>query len=119
MIVGVRSFLALGLITGIFNMIPYFGPILGAIPAVLTALTQSPLTALFTAAALLAVQQLDSIFISPHIMGALTGLHPGTVLLAITLGSSLAGISGMLLAIPSALAIRAVFRVLAVQKAAI
>ncbi len=111
MLVGVRSFLALGLIVGIFNMIPYFGPLLGAIPAVIMALTQSLSTALFAALALFAVQQIDSMIISPRVMGALTGLHPGSVLLAITLGSSFAGVLGMLLAIPVTLAIRAVSRV--------
>ncbi|MBQ2957787.1 MAG: AI-2E family transporter [Clostridia bacterium] len=119
MLAGVRSFLALGLIVGLFNMIPYFGPLLGAVPAVLMALSQGLPTALLAAFSLFAVQQLDSIFISPRIMGALTGLHPGTVLLAITLGSSLSGILGMLLAIPSALAVRAIFRVLAARKAAV
>ena len=111
MLSGVKSFLALGLIVGIFNMIPYFGPLLGSIPAVLMALTQGFGTALLAALSLFAVQQLDSMFISPRIMGALTGLHPGTVLLAITLGSSFSGIAGMLLAIPFALAVRAVSRV--------
>lgn len=117
MLAGVRSFLALGLIVGLFNMIPYFGPLLGAIPAVLMALTQGIGTALLAAAALFAVQQLDSMFISPRIMGAMTGLHPGVVLLAITLGSSLGGVGGMLLAIPAVLAIRAVYRVRNTQEA--
>ena len=111
MLAGVRSFLALGLIVGIFNMIPYFGPLLGAIPAVLMALTQGVGTALLAALALLTVQQLDGMVISPRIMGALTGLHPGSVLLAIALGSSLSGVTGMLLAIPLALTIRAACRV--------
>ncbi len=111
MLSGVHSFLALGLIVAIFNMIPYFGPLLGAIPAVLMALTQGVWTALTAALALFAVQQIDGLIISPRVMGALTGLHPGTVLLAITLGSSLLGLTGMLLAIPAALAIRAVSRV--------
>lgn len=111
LISGVHAFLALGLIVGIFNMIPYFGPILGAIPAVLMALTQSPGHALAAGLSLLAVQQLDSLFISPRVMGALTGLHPAAVLLAITLGSSFSGIAGMLLAIPFLLTVRAVSRV--------
>lgn len=111
MLAGVRSFLALGLIVGIFNMIPYFGPLLGAIPAVLMALTQGVGTALLAAAALFTVQQLDGMIISPRIMGALTGLHPGVVLLTITLGSSLWGVAGMLLAIPFALTVRAISRV--------
>ena len=111
MLAGVRSFLALGLIIGVFNMIPYFGPILGAIPAILMALAQGLNTALFAALALFAVQQLDGMVISPRIMGSATGLHPGTVLLAITLGSSISGVTGMLLAIPAALAVRAVSRI--------
>ncbi len=111
MLAGVRSSLALGLIVGIFNMIPYFGPLLGAIPAVIMALSQSISTALFAALALFAVQQIDSMIVSPRVMGALTGLHPGSVLLAITIGSSFAGILGMLLAIPFTLAIRAISRV--------
>lgn len=111
MLAGVRGFLPLGLLVGVFNMIPYFGPILGAIPAVLMALTQSVTTALFAVLALFAVQQLDGMVISPRIMGAMTGLHPCTVLLAITLGGSLSGVFGMLLAIPAALAVRAASRV--------
>ncbi len=116
MLCGVHSFLALGLIIGIFNMIPYFGPLLGAVPAVLMALTQGVGTALLAALALFTVQQLDGILISPRIMGAMTGLHPGVVLLAITLGSSLWGVTGMLLAIPLALTVRAVSRVLMARK---
>lgn len=115
LLAGVRSFLALGLIVGLFNMIPYFGPILGAIPAVLIALAQGPVTALFASLALFAVQQIDNLIISPRIMGSMTGLHPALVLLAITLGSSMMGIAGMLLAIPVALAIRAVSRIWAVR----
>lgn len=118
-LVGVKSFLALGLIVGIFNMIPYFGPILGAVPAVLTALSQGFSTALLSALALLTVQQIDSFFISPRVMGSLTGLHPGTVLLSITVGSSFAGIGGMLLAIPFLLTVRAVSRVWLTRNAVI
>jgi len=108
---GVKSFLALGMIGGLFNMIPYFGPILGAVPSILIALAQGPLTALFAGIGLFVVQQLDGLIISPRIMGALTGLHPGIVLLSITLGSSFAGVAGMLLAIPATLAVRAIVRV--------
>ncbi len=116
MLSGVRAWLPLGMIVGLFNLIPYFGPILGAIPAVLTALAQSPLTALFAAIGLFAVQQIDSLIISPRIMGAMTGLHPATVLLSITLGGSFAGVAGMLLAIPVLLAGRAFWRVRMIGK---
>jgi len=111
MLAGVHSFLPLGLIVGVFNMIPYFGPLLGAIPVLIMALTQGIGTVLLAALTLFTVQQLDSMVISPRIMGALTGLHPGSVLLAITMGSSIGGIAGMLMAIPLTLAVRSIIRV--------
>lgn len=108
---GVPSALVLGGFVGILNMIPYFGPVLGGIPAVLIALSVGWRTALFAAAALWLVQQLDSTFISPRILGSLTGLSPGIVLMAIFIGSHFSGIVGMLLALPLVMAIRTVFRV--------
>ena len=110
MLAGVRAFLALGLIMAVFNMIPYFGPLLGAIPAVLMALTQGVDTAALAALALFIVQQLDGMVVAPRVMGSLTGLHPAAVLVAITLGGSLSGVLGMLLAIPFLLAARAASR---------
>ena len=111
MLLGMPGFLVLGLIVGVFNMIPYFGPVLGGIPVVLMALTQSGLRqALFAAALLFGVQQIDNLLISPRIMGSATGLHPAVVLIAITLGGSLGGLPGMLFAIPCVLIARAVLR---------
>ena len=66
--------------------------------------------ALFTAALLFGVQQVDNLLISPRIMGSVTGLHPAVVLLAITLGGSLSGLGGMLLAIPCVLVARSLLR---------
>ena len=110
-LIGLRSALVLGVIVGVLNMIPYFGPVLGGIPAVLMALTQGGLRqALFTAALLFGVQQVDNLLISPRIMGSVTGLHPAVVLLAITLGGSLSGLGGMLLAIPCVLVARSLLR---------
>ena len=111
MVIGLPGFLVLGLIVGVMNMIPYFGPVLGGIPAVLMALTQGGLRqALFTAALLFGVQQVDNLLISPRLMGSVTGLHPAVVLLAITLGGSLSGLGGMLLAIPCVLVARSLLR---------
>ena len=110
-LVGVKSALVLGILVGVLNMIPYFGPVLGGIPAVLMALGDGLQTALMAAAVLWLVQQLDGALISPRILGNLTGLSPATVLLAIFLGSSVAGILGMLLALPLLMTFRTVFRV--------
>lgn len=108
---GVRSALVLGIVVGILNMIPYFGPILGGIPAVLMALSSGFQTAIAAVAVLWLVQQIDGALISPRIMSGLTGLSPASVLLAIFIGSGVGGILGMLLALPALMAVRTVYRV--------
>jgi len=110
-LVGVRSALVLGIIIGILNMIPYFGPVIGAVPAVLMALSSGWTTAASAIIALWLVQQIDGTLISPRVMGSLSGLSPATVLLAIFIGSGLGGIVGMLLAMPVIMAYRTVFRI--------
>ena len=109
-ITGTRSALALGLIIGIFNMIPYFGPYIGALPAVLIALGDGPQRAAITALALALVQQLDGAWISPRVMGSLTGFSPALVLVGIYAGAQLGGIAGMLFALPVMMAFRTLFR---------
>ena len=107
---GVKAFLALGAIVGLFNLIPYFGPLLGGVPAVLMALPSGARTVLMTLVALAVVQQADNMIISPRVMSAATGLHPALVLAAITVGGSLSGVAGMLFSVPALLAARCVAR---------
>ncbi len=111
LIIGVPGWPLLGLIVGIFNVIPYFGPILGGIPAVLMAFGISWQRALITIGMLFLVQQIDGLVISPRIMGSVTGFSPGAVLLALYFGSRLGGIGGLLLAVPALTAIRTLYRV--------
>ena len=108
---GVRSALALGLLTGIFNLIPYLGPVLGAVPTMIAALTSGWQTALFAAIVLIIVQQLDGMLISPRVMGTLTGLSPAVVLVAVFAGGCALGVAGMLLALPVLMIIRTCVRV--------
>ena len=115
MIVGVRSALVLGPLIGLLNMIPYFGPFIGGVPAVLIALGDGWQKAALTVLALTVVQQLDGSWISPRIMGSLTGFSPALVLVGIYAGARLGGIAGMLLAMPVMMATRTLFRVF-VQK---
>lgn len=114
-IVGVRSALVLGLLVGLLNMIPYFGPFIGGMPAVLFALTESWQKAALTVVALTVVQQLDGSWISPRVMGSLTGFSPALVLVGIYGGARLGGVAGMLLALPVMMTSRTLFRVF-VQK---
>lgn len=91
----------LGVVAGITNIIPYFGPVIGGIPAVGLALAKSPLLALETAAALFGVQQLDNLLITPRIVGNRVGLHPLAVIFSLLAGAELFGVVGMLLAVPA------------------
>lgn len=97
---GVKYPLALGMIGGVSNIIPYFGPYLGAIPALAIALTDSPLRMLFALIVFITVQQLDNSIISPKIIEGRLGLHPVATIFAVLVGGEFFGIIGMLVAVP-------------------
>lgn len=102
-IVGLDYAVLVGMTAGLGNIIPYFGPILGAILAVIVGLTSGiPIKALLALVALVVVQQLDSNIISPKIVGDSVGLHPVFVMLSIVIGGTLYGLLGMLIAVPIA-----------------
>jgi len=96
----------LGMIGGIFNIIPFFGPFLGAIPAVAVSLIESPMKALWTALVFTIIQQIDNSLISPKIIEGRLGLHPVTTILAVLVGGEFMGILGMLIAVPIAAIIK-------------
>ncbi|MHB8076180.1 AI-2E family transporter [Desulfosporosinus fructosivorans] len=108
-LVGMEYGLLIGLICGIFDLIPYFGPVIGAVPAILLALTHSPAMAIKVGLIILIVQQLEGSIISPKLMGDSVGLHPLWVVFALLAGGELVGFWGMLLAVPVAAVIRVVF----------
>ena len=93
------------------NLVPYFGPILGGIPAVIMALSAGWSRALATILLLFAVQQIDGMIISPAVMGSATRFSPALVLVFLTLGGSLGGMMGMLLTLPVLIIVRGCFRV--------
>jgi predicted PurR-regulated permease PerM len=98
-----------GLIAGVFNLVPLIGPFIGAIPAVILGLLSGhAIRALWGALVLLLVQQIDNHIISPNVMGRTVKLHPITVMLALLAAGSMFGIFGMLLVIPAIAAIKAV-----------
>ena len=116
LIVGLPAWLALGLIMGFCELIPYVGPILGAIPIALFALPISLSTCFWSLMVAFAVQQLEGTLISPRVMGGATGLHPAWVLLLLTFGGVAGGLKGMVLTLPIFLALRACLRVLTETK---
>lgn len=112
LIVGLPAWLALGLIMGFCELIPYVGPIIGAIPIALFALPTSLSTCFWSLMVAFLVQQIEGTLISPRVMGGATGLHPAWVLLLLTFGGLAAGLKGMVLTLPIFLALRACLRVL-------
>ncbi len=101
----------LGAFAGLMEFIPYFGPFIGALPAVLFALLASGKKALWTAVLLLAIQEIENLYLTPRIIGDSVGLHPLSILLALLLGGELAGFWGFLFGVPVAavLKVSAVF----------
>lgn len=99
-IIGVPLATAIAFIAAVFNLVPYLGPVIGAIPAVLLALTVSPLTALLAVGVFILANQLEGNLLSPMILSRSTNLHPVTVLLAIMAGLGMYGLVGALLAVP-------------------
>ncbi|MBI2636795.1 MAG: AI-2E family transporter [Parcubacteria group bacterium] len=105
MALGVKYALVLALIAGITEVIPFLGPIIGAIPAVLLAFLQSPVLALLVVVLYLVIQQLEGNVIVPKVMQRAVGLNPIIVIVVILLGAKLAGILGAILSIPVAVAV--------------
>ena len=98
--------LPLAIIAGIFEIVPIIGPIISAIPAILIALTVSPLMAVFVIVLYIIIQQLEGHIIVPQLMKRAVGLNPLLVIIAITIGGRLLGIVGALLAVPIAVVIQ-------------
>lgn len=100
-VIGLDFAVLVGCFAGLANVIPYFGPIIGAIPAALIGLLSGGISqALLAVVLLLIIQQIDSNIIYPRVVGTSTGLHPVSILIAVTFGGYFWGILGMLLAVP-------------------
>lgn len=108
LILKVEFALLIGAIAGISNVIPYFGPIIGAIPGVAIALLDDPIKAVWVIVAFFIIQQIESAIIQPKIVGDSVGLHPVFVIISLLIGGELLGIAGLLFAVPIAASIRVV-----------
>jgi predicted PurR-regulated permease PerM len=121
-LVGLPYWAVVGLIAGLFNLVPLIGPFIGAVPALFIAFTAPsaangqliPLRpgwplALAAAVVLTLVQQIDSHFVSPHTVARNLKLHPLTVILSLLVGGALLGLWGMLIAIPVVATIKILF----------
>lgn len=109
-ILGIPFALPLAILAGLFEIIPYIGPILAAIPAVIIGLGMSPLMGLATAALYILIQQIENYVFVPKVMQKSAGVNPVITLLALAIGFKIAGIVGVLISIPVVIMIQVLLR---------
>lgn len=110
LLTGTPGWLMLGMLMGALELVPYIGPFIAGVPAVLLALQNGWSHALCTLLALLGVQQLEGAVLSPRLLGSATQLHPMAVLLLIPAGGILLGPPGMMAILPAVVALRGALR---------
>jgi predicted PurR-regulated permease PerM len=108
--------LILALVAALFEIIPYLGPLMSAIPAVFFAFAQSPSKAVAVIVLYFLIQQAENHLIVPKVMGKSVGLNPIVVILSILIGARLAGPVGAILAVPVATALAVYLEDLAGEK---
>ena len=107
-LLGLESFVLLGLIAGLAEAIPIVGPLAGAVPALLVAATRGPELVLVVAAFYVVIQVIEGNILVPLIMRNTIGISPFLVVVSILVGAALGGITGALLAVPTVAAIEVV-----------
>ncbi|OGN05614.1 MAG: hypothetical protein A2746_02305 [Candidatus Yanofskybacteria bacterium RIFCSPHIGHO2_01_FULL_44_22] len=101
-LMGIKFALVLGILAMLLEVVPIIGPVIAAIPAVFFAFMQSPSLGLWVILFYVIVQQLENHILVPLVFGKTIGLNPVVVIIALLVGSQLAGIVGMILAVPIA-----------------
>ncbi len=98
--------LAFGIFFGLMEMIPFVGPVLGAIPPILVAFFQDPLTGVWVGLLFLALQQIEGHIVAPQIFGHTLRINPILVIFSLLVGGEIYGIVGALVALPIAAVVR-------------
>lgn len=109
-ILGVKYSLVLGIAAGLFELIPYVGPIFSGSLAVLFALTESVTLGLYALILFIVIQQIESHLLIPTVMGKTTNLNPVIVLVALLMGGKIFGLIGIILAVPLAVLVQEMLR---------
>lgn len=105
-ILQVEYALILALFAGLAEFVPYIGPIISAIPAVFLTFSDSPVKALLVVVLYIIIQQLENQIIVPKVMQKSVGLNPLVVIVVMLIGAKIAGIAGLILAVPTATIIK-------------
>jgi len=100
-VIGLEFWLLIGLVGGLLNIVPFLGPWVGGFLGVLVAITTADVpTAIWAVVVAVIVQQIDNNFVSPSVLRATVRLHPAVTLLSLVLGGALAGVWGVIVAVP-------------------
>lgn len=94
----------------VMNVIPFLGPYIAVVPAIIIALIQKPKLAIYVAFIMLIAQQIESNFITPNVMGKSLDIHPLTVITVILAAGNIAGLWGIILAIPTYAVIKVILK---------
>ena len=116
LILGVNAWLALGLWIALTDLIPYFGPIIGIVPIVLFGPAMGWNKMLWSVILVVVVNQIESNWLNPRVVGEHTGIHPVTVLIALILGNLMFGIWGLILSLPVIIAAKTALRAMRVAE---
>lgn len=109
-IAGLKTPLVFALFCAVTDIIPYFGPYIGAIPAILMGFSMNPLVGIATIIAIVIVQSLENYFYQPIIMGKAMELHPVTIMVGLIIFGNLFGIFGMVFATPMIATIKVIVK---------
>jgi predicted PurR-regulated permease PerM len=109
-VIGLDFAVLIGIFAGLLDIVPYFGAVVGAIPALVLALLHSPGVALKVLLLFFAVHQLEGTVLSPKILGDSVGLHPLTVVFVLLVGGELYGLLGLLIAVPVAAILKVIVK---------
>ena len=110
LLLNIKFAVTIGIIAGVFSLIPVFGSIISTIPAVLIALTQSPWAAVQVVGMICLIHLFEANLLNPKIIGDHTELHPILILFVLMIGEHYAGAAGLLLAVPAATVLRTILR---------
>ena len=109
LIIGMEFALILALFAVFTNVIPYLGPLIATIPAVIVALFTSPLMAAKVLVVIVVVQQIESMLITPQVMGKKLYIHPLTIIILLMFAGSMAGLLGLIIAVPTFVIFKIIF----------
>jgi len=115
-ILGIPFSLPIAITAGLLEIVPYIGPIVAAVPMAIAGFTISPLMGATAIVLAILIQQIDNLFITPKIMSKSVGLSPIIILLALAIGSKLAGMAGILIAVPVLITSQILFKEFLVNK---